>query len=66
LSGGDIAAAGYFDPAAVGKLAAKCRTSRFIGFRDNMAFVGVLSTQLWHREFVQGATIASDIPYAVA
>ena len=31
-----------------------------------MAFVGVLSTQLWHREFVQGATIASDIPYAVA
>ena len=41
-------------------------TRQFIGFRDNMAFVGVLSTQLWHREFVQGATIASDIPYAVA
>ena len=34
--------------------------------RDNMAFVGVLSTQLWHREFVQGATVASDVPYAVA
>ena len=66
LSGADIAAAGYFDPGAVGKLAAKCRNSKFIGFRDNMAFVGVLSTQLWHREFVQGATVASDIPYAVA
>jgi asparagine synthase (glutamine-hydrolysing) len=66
LSGGDIAAAGYFDPGAVAKLAAKCRNSKFIGFRDNMAFVGVLSTQLWHREFVQGATVASDIPYAVA
>jgi asparagine synthase (glutamine-hydrolysing) len=66
LSGGDIAAAGYFDPTAVQKLAAKCRNQKFIGFRDNMAFVGVLSTQLWHREFVQGATIASDIPYAVA
>ena len=66
LSGGDIAAAGYFEPKAVAKLAAKCRNQKFIGFRDNMAFVGVLSTQLWHREFVQGATIASDIPYAVA
>jgi len=31
-----------------------------------MAFVGVLSTQLWHREFIQGATITSNIPYAVA
>jgi asparagine synthase (glutamine-hydrolysing) len=66
LSAGDIAAAGYFDPGAVGKLANKCRNQKLIGFRDNMAFVGVLSTQLWHREFVQGATIASDIPYAVA
>ena len=59
-------ASGYFDPVAVGKLAAKCRNQKLIGFRDNMAFVGVLSTQLWHREFVQGATITSDIPYAVA
>lgn len=66
LSGGDLAAAGYFDPAAVARLAAKCRNQKFIGFRDNMAFVGVLSTQLWHREFIQGATIASNIPYAVA
>jgi asparagine synthase (glutamine-hydrolysing) len=66
LSGADIAAAGYFEPRAVSKLAAKCRSQKFIGFRDNMAFVGVLATQLWHREFVQGATVASDIPYAVA
>jgi asparagine synthase (glutamine-hydrolysing) len=66
LSAPDIAAAGYFDPTAVGKLAAQCRNQGLIGFHDNMTFVGVLSTQLWHREFVQGATIASDIPYAVA
>jgi asparagine synthase (glutamine-hydrolysing) len=66
LSAGDIAAAGYFEPNAVAKLSAKCRNHKLIGFRDNMAFVGVLSTQLWHREFVQGATVASDIPYAVA
>ena len=49
-----IAAAGYFDPGAVGKLAAKCRKQPLVGFRDNMAFVGILSTQLWHREFVAG------------
>jgi asparagine synthase (glutamine-hydrolysing) len=66
LAAADIAAAGYFDAKAVEKLASKCRTQQFIGFRDNMAFVGVLSTQLWHREFVQGATVASDVPYAVA
>jgi asparagine synthase (glutamine-hydrolysing) len=66
LSGADIAAAGYFDAGAVAKLAAKCRNQRNLGFRDNMAFVGVLSTQLWHREFVQGATVTSAIPYAVA
>ncbi len=66
MSAGDVATAGYFDPVAVGKLANKCRNQKFIGFRDNMAFVGVLSTQLWHREFVQGATVAANIPYAVA
>ena len=66
LAAADIGAAGYFDAKAVEKLASKCRNQQFIGFRDNMAFVGVLSTQLWHREFVQGATVASDVPYAVA
>jgi asparagine synthase (glutamine-hydrolysing) len=66
MSAGDIATAGYFDPVAVGKLLHKCGNQKFVGFRDNTAFVGVLSTQLWHREFVQGATVASNIPYAVA
>jgi asparagine synthase (glutamine-hydrolysing) len=65
-SAGDVATAGYFDPVAVGKLVTKCRNQKSIGFRDNTAFVGVLSTQLWHREFVQGATVAANVPYAVA
>ena len=43
------------------------RSQTFIGFRDNMAFVGILSTQLWHRDIRRRrATVASDIPYAVA
>ena len=56
LSTTELAANGWFNPRAVDKLVRKCRTQAHAGFRDNMAFVGVLSTQLWHREFVAGAT----------
>jgi asparagine synthase (glutamine-hydrolysing) len=59
LAAADLAAAGYFDPKPVERLVAKCRNRKFIGFRDNMAFVGILSTQLWHREFVAGAASAT-------
>lgn len=55
-----VAAAGYFDPRAVEKLARKCANQSFLGFRDNMAFVGVLSTQLWHRAFVAGGQSRSS------
>jgi asparagine synthase (glutamine-hydrolysing) len=64
LASADIAAAGYFDANAVERLVAKCRNGKFIGFRDNTAFVGILSTQLWQREFAAGADTA--IEYAVA
>ena len=37
---------GLFDPVAVRKLGEKCRSGRAIGFADNMAFVGILSTML--------------------
>jgi len=42
---------GYFNPRAVAKLRAKCGAGKQVGFRDNMAFVGILSTQLWNRSF---------------
>ena len=42
---------GYFNPRAVAKLRAKCDARKQVGFRDNMAFVGILSTQLWNRTF---------------
>jgi asparagine synthase (glutamine-hydrolysing) len=54
LSRDAIRRSGYFDPEAVSKLVAKCQAGRFVGFRQNMAFVGVLSTQLWHDSFVTG------------
>lgn len=51
LSPAALADAGYFDPNAVAKLLAKCQAGRAIGFGDNMAFVGVLSTMLLHQQF---------------
>lgn len=55
LAPGSLDAAGLFDPLAVGKLQAKCAAGRAIGFGDNMAFVGILSTMLLHRQFIAGA-----------
>lgn len=46
---------GYFDSTAVGRLLDKCRAGRAIGFADNMAFVGVLSTLLVHDTFLKPA-----------
>ncbi|MEH3145242.1 MAG: asparagine synthase (glutamine-hydrolyzing) [Methylobacterium frigidaeris] len=42
-----VAAAGLFDPGAVGKLARKCAGGRARGTGDSMALVAVLSGQLW-------------------
>ena len=53
LSAERVAAAGYFDPVAVGKLVEKCRSGRAIGFADNMAFVGILSTMCIDEMFIR-------------
>jgi asparagine synthase (glutamine-hydrolysing) len=60
LSASNVANAGYFDPAAVGKLVEKCRAGRAIGFADNMAFVAVLSTMLVHEQFIEGREIVAN------
>lgn len=48
--------AGYFDSTLVGRLVDKCRAGKAIGFADNMAFVGILSTMLVHDVFLSRAT----------
>ena len=48
-----LANAGAFNPRAVAKLQQKCVAAANLGFRDNVAFVGILSTQLWHDAFVE-------------
>jgi asparagine synthase (glutamine-hydrolysing) len=53
LSPAAVARAGYFDPAAVGRLLAKCRRRPAqVSAGDNMAFMGILSTQLLHSTYV--------------
>jgi asparagine synthase (glutamine-hydrolysing) len=59
MSAERIARAGYFEPSAVRKLFEKCRCGRAIGFGDNMAFVGILSTMLIDEMFIQGAAVAT-------
>ena len=48
---------GYFDAAAAQRLFEKCRTGRAIGFADNMAFVGILSTLLVHEQLVRRRSV---------
>jgi asparagine synthase (glutamine-hydrolysing) len=52
---------GLFDPVAVGKLYSKCRAGRAIGFADNMAFVGILSTLLVEEMFVRRNGFAAEM-----
>ncbi|WP_046117612.1 asparagine synthase (glutamine-hydrolyzing) [Ensifer aridi] len=46
-----IASRGLFNEKAVAKLYEKCQARPASGFRDNAAFVGILSTQLWLQTF---------------
>lgn len=48
-----VAEYGYFNPRPVAMLVNKCKKGGAIGFKDNMALVGILSTQILHRQFVE-------------
>ncbi|WJH41000.1 asparagine synthase C-terminal domain-containing protein [Aliirhizobium terrae] len=62
-----ITTAGLFNPLAVSKLHSKCRAQDVAGFRDNAAFVGILSTQLWVDRFItRHADTAHDEPAMIA
>jgi asparagine synthase (glutamine-hydrolysing) len=53
LSPSAVRVVGVFDPDAVTRLVHKCRMGRRVGERDDMALVGVISTQLLHHLFVE-------------
>ena len=56
LSERAIRNANVFEPSVVARLLSKCRAAgdRDLSNSDNMALVGVLSTQLLHQQFVVG------------
>ncbi len=51
LSARALDAVGIFDPTRVAGLVARCRAGRASGPREGMAFVAVLSTQVWFNSF---------------
>ena len=53
-----IAEGGVFEANAVQKLAAKVGRGA-VGFRDNMAFLGVLTTELWRNAFLSRTAAAA-------
>ena len=57
LSREKIESAGLFNPGAVGRLMNKCRKKARQGFRENMAFVSILSSQILHDRFVENFTV---------
>lgn len=59
LSEQSIASTGLFNPMAVSKLHGKCRKQDVAGFRDNAAFVGILSTQLWADQFAKKQSLTA-------
>jgi asparagine synthase (glutamine-hydrolysing) len=61
-----VARVGVFEPAAVAGLLRRCRAGRATGFRENQALVGVLSTQLWHQQFVEQPLTIDPLPAAGA
>ena len=52
LSEQAVVAAGLFRPAAVRQLVAKCHKGQRQGFRENMAFVGILSAQILSAQYI--------------
>ncbi len=52
LSDSKLAESGLFKASAVKKLIAKCRKKSRQGFKENMAFVGILSSQILYNHFV--------------
>ncbi|MEJ2611903.1 MAG: asparagine synthase (glutamine-hydrolyzing) [Candidatus Thiodiazotropha sp.] len=47
-----IKKAGYFNPKVTNMLLKKCAKGKALGFGDNMAFVGILSTMLVDEQFI--------------
>jgi len=57
---------GIFSAAAVGGLVRRCRAGVSSANDESQALIGVLSTQLWHHQFVQSALFMTPLPVSEA
>jgi asparagine synthase (glutamine-hydrolysing) len=62
LSPNGISRNGYFDPIHTERLVKKCRGNPATGFKDNMAFIGILSTQILDQLFIRDFHPGEEIP----
>jgi len=53
LSEHELRDTGFFDPTAVRQLVSRIQEGRIVGETDDMALVGILSTQILHRKFLK-------------
>ena len=53
LSEENVAQSGYFNPRMVSSLVKKCSSNQLLGFKDNMALVGIVSTLLLHEKYIE-------------
>jgi asparagine synthase (glutamine-hydrolysing) len=51
-----------FSPTSVGGLVRRCRAGLAAEFRENQALVGVLSTQVWHHQFIERILSPTPLP----
>lgn len=61
LSSGSVRDAGIFNEAAVELLLRKIRRRQNGSARENMAFLGILSTQIWWRQFLRPSSVAGQM-----
>jgi asparagine synthase (glutamine-hydrolysing) len=57
---------GIFSPAAVAGLVRRCQAGLSSALGENQAVVGVLSTQLWHHQFIEAAISIPALPASEA
>ncbi len=66
LSAEALRRVGIFSAPAVAGLVRRSRAGSSLALGENQAMVGVLSTQLWHHQFVQTALLITPLPASEA
>ena len=66
LSDAAIAGTGMFAPRAVAGLVGRCRAGKATSVRENQALLGILSSQLWHQQFLARPVVVQPLDVGAA